>query len=65
MTAQLGESRRSLEQAVTELRARRRWMETILESIPTGVLTLSTDRKLLGANPTAQQLLGQSPVPRL
>jgi len=58
MTAQLGESRRSLEQAVTELRARRRWMETILESIPTGVLTLSTDRKLLGANPTAQQLLG-------
>ncbi|MGH9788470.1 MAG: ATP-binding protein [Candidatus Acidiferrales bacterium] len=59
MTAQLGESRRSLEQAVTELRARRRWMETILESIPTGVLTLSADRKLLGANPTARQLLGQ------
>jgi nitrogen fixation/metabolism regulation signal transduction histidine kinase len=59
MTAQLGESRRSLEQAVTELRARRRWMETILESIPTGVLTLSAERTLLGANPTARQLLGQ------
>jgi len=58
MTAQLGESRRSLEQAVTELRARRRWMEAILESIPTGVLTLSADRRLLGANPTARQLLG-------
>jgi nitrogen fixation/metabolism regulation signal transduction histidine kinase len=58
MTAQLGESRRSLEQAVTELRARRRWMEAILESIPTGVLTLSAERTLLGANPTARQLLG-------
>ncbi len=57
MTSQLGESRRSLEQAVTELRARRRWMETILESIPTGVLTLGPDRKLLGANATARQLL--------
>ncbi|HEX9764767.1 MAG TPA: ATP-binding protein, partial [Candidatus Acidoferrales bacterium] len=62
MTAQLGESRRSLEQAVTELRARRRWMEAILESIPTGVLTLSADRKLLGANPTARQLLSH-PLP--
>jgi nitrogen fixation/metabolism regulation signal transduction histidine kinase len=58
MTSQLGESRRSLEQAVTELRARRRWMETILESIPTGVLTLGADRRLLGANATARQLLG-------
>lgn len=58
MTAQLGESRRNLESAVTELDQRRQWMETILESIPTGVMTLSSDLQLLNANAAAQRLLG-------
>ncbi|HSC78322.1 MAG TPA: ATP-binding protein [Candidatus Acidoferrales bacterium] len=60
MTAQLGENRRSLELAVAELRRRRQWMETIQESIPTAVLTLSPERTVLGANHAARQLLGRS-----
>ncbi|HXE74328.1 MAG TPA: ATP-binding protein [Candidatus Xenobia bacterium] len=60
MTAQLGESRSRLELAVAELRRRRQWMETIQESIPTAVLTLSPERTVLGANHAARQLLGQS-----
>jgi nitrogen fixation/metabolism regulation signal transduction histidine kinase len=58
MTAQLGESRRSLEQAITELDHRRQWIEAILESIPTGVITLSSDLRILNANAGAQHLLG-------
>ena len=57
MTAQLGASRRDLERAVTELEQRRQWMETIQESIPTGVVTLSRDLHLLSANAAAQKLL--------
>ncbi len=60
MTAQLGENRRNLELAVAELRRRRQWMETIQESIPTAVLTLSPERTVLGANHAARQLLGHS-----
>ena len=60
MTAQLGESRRRLEQAVAELDQRRQWMEAILESIPTGVFTLSPDLRILGANAGAERLLGAS-----
>ena len=60
MTAQLGENRQSLELAVAELRRRRQWMETIQESIPTAVLTLSPERTVLGANHAARQLLGHS-----
>ena len=57
MTAQLGESRRRLEQAVAELDQRRQWMEAILEHIPTGVITLSPDLRILDANPGARRLL--------
>lgn len=58
MTAQLGESRRRLEQAVAELDQRRQWIEAVLESIPTGVITLSSDRRILNANAGAERLLG-------
>ena len=57
MTAQLGEGRRRLKQAVTELDQRRQWMEAILENIPTGVITLSPDRRILDANAGAERLL--------
>ena len=58
MTGQLGESRRNLELALSELEHRRQWIETILESIPTGVLTLSSDLRVLKANAGALALLG-------
>lgn len=58
MTAQLGESRRHLEQAMAEIDQRRQWTETILESIPTGVVTLNSDLVVLDANDGAQHLLG-------
>ena len=58
MTAQLGESRRAREEALAELEQRRQWIETLLESIPTGVLTLSTDQRLLRINDAAKDLLG-------
>ncbi|MBI4466777.1 MAG: HAMP domain-containing protein [Acidobacteria bacterium] len=60
MTAQLGESRRRLEQAVRELDQRRQWMEAILESIPTGVVTLSPDLRILNANTGAEQFLASA-----
>lgn len=63
MTTQLGENRRRLEQAVTELEQRRQWMETILESIPTGVLTLDAELRLLRANAAAEELLGRPMAP--
>jgi nitrogen fixation/metabolism regulation signal transduction histidine kinase len=58
MTAQLGESRRAREEALAELEQRRQWIETLLESIPTGVLTLSTDQRLIRINDAAKELLG-------
>lgn len=58
MTAQLGESQRNLERAVGELDQRRQLIEAILESIPTGVLTLTPDLRILKVNSAAQRLLG-------
>ncbi|MFQ5663322.1 MAG: ATP-binding protein [Terriglobia bacterium] len=60
MTTQLGESRQQLERAVAELDQRRQWIEAILESIPTGVLTLDSNLRILNANAGAKQLLGSS-----
>ncbi|MFB3916726.1 MAG: ATP-binding protein [Terriglobales bacterium] len=47
---QLEASSRSLEQANTALEQRRRQMETILESIPTGVLSLDAQRRVTHMN---------------
>ena len=58
MAAQLGENRAAREEALAEIEQRRQWMETLLESIPTGVLTLSTDLRLLRINHAAKSLLG-------
>jgi len=66
MTAQLGESRRqindftrNLQQAVTELEERRKLMETILENIPTGVLSLDAHGQIRRANPAVAQIFGE------
>jgi two-component system nitrogen regulation sensor histidine kinase NtrY len=67
MTTQLRDSRsqidqftRNLQQAVQELERRRQLIETVLENIPTGVLSLDPDGNILRANPAAIELFGAS-----
>src|SRR5882672_4590384 len=65
MTTQLRDSRsqiehvtRNLQQAVQELERRRQLMETVLENIPTGVISLDPDGNILRANPAVIELFG-------
>jgi len=53
---QLESSTRDLAEANTELDQRRRQMETILESIPTGVLSLDADRRVTHTNQALQRI---------
>ncbi len=55
MTEALEENRRELE-------ARRRFTEAILESIPTGVISLSADGRILKVNRALEQILGVEPL---
>jgi two-component system nitrogen regulation sensor histidine kinase NtrY len=65
MTAQLADNRRqldqftrSLQQAVQELEQRRTLLETILESIPTGVISLGADGAVRRVNPAGEKMFG-------
>ena len=65
MTAQLADSRRqidefthSLQHAVQELDRRRTLIETVLENVPTGVLSLDPDGRVLKMNRAAQAIFG-------
>ena len=65
MTEQLGEGReqineftRSLEQAVEERERRRKLMETILENIPTGVVSLTSAGEVARVNTAVVAILG-------
>lgn len=65
MAAQLGESRKriddftqSLQQALEEIEHRRKLMETILENIPTGVLSLDSSGVLNRINSAAAAMFG-------
>src|SRR5271157_2227385 len=65
MTTQLSDSRsqideftRNLQQAVQELERRRQLMETVLENIPAGVISLDADGKILRANPAVARMFG-------
>jgi nitrogen fixation/metabolism regulation signal transduction histidine kinase len=49
-------SSRELEEANTALEQRRRHMETILESIPTGVLSLNAERRITHVNPALKRI---------
>jgi two-component system, NtrC family, nitrogen regulation sensor histidine kinase NtrY len=67
MTAQLRDSRsqidqftRNLQQAVQELERRRQLMETVLESIPTAVLSLDADARILRTNSAVARIFGAS-----
>ncbi|HEY6127551.1 MAG TPA: ATP-binding protein [Candidatus Acidoferrum sp.] len=67
MTTQLRDSRsqidqftHNLQQAVQELERRRQLIETVLENIPTGVLSLDPDGGILRANPSLVAIFGVS-----
>jgi two-component system, NtrC family, nitrogen regulation sensor histidine kinase NtrY len=66
MTEQLGEGRRqineftqSLEQAIEERERRRKLMETILENIPTGVVSLDASGNIMRVNSAVAAILGE------
>src|SRR5580692_3729600 len=68
MTTQLRDSRaqidqftRNLQQAVQELERRRQLMETILENIPTGVISLDAHGAILRENAAVTRVFGGSP----
>src|SRR5215470_9283885 len=67
MTTQLRDSRsqidqftRNLQQAVQELERRRQLMETVLESIPTAVVSLDTEARILRTNSAVARIFGSS-----
>ncbi|HZT74023.1 MAG TPA: ATP-binding protein [Terriglobales bacterium] len=59
MAADLEIGRRQLEAANAELDGRRRFMETLLESIPSAVLLLDRERALSHVNPAVTRLFGE------
>src|SRR6266851_3500027 len=67
MTTQLRDNRsqidqftRNLQQAVQELERRRQLMETVLENIPTGVISLDADGVILRLNTSVSRMFGVS-----
>jgi two-component system, NtrC family, nitrogen regulation sensor histidine kinase NtrY len=65
MTTQLRDNRsqidqftRNLQQAVQELERRRQLMETVLENIPTGVISLDADGAILRGNTAVSRMFG-------
>lgn len=65
MTTQLRDSRtqideftRSLQQAVQELERRRQLMQTVLENIPTGVISLDASGAILRTNTSVSRMFG-------
>lgn len=65
MTTQLRDSRsqidqftRNLQQAVQELERRRQLMETVLENIPTAVLSLDADARIVRSNSAVARIFG-------
>jgi PAS domain S-box-containing protein len=60
--AQIDEFTRSLQQAVQELERRRQLMETVLENIPTGVISLDSSGAILRANTSVSRMFGMEAV---
>ena len=67
MTGQLSDSRRqidvftqNLQQAVQELERRRTLMETILENIPTAVISVDENETIRRVNPAAVRMFGEN-----
>ncbi len=67
MTSQLADSRhqiddftRNLQVALQEIESRRKLLETVLESIPTGVISLDAEGRVVTLNSSAYRLFGDS-----
>ena len=60
--AQIDEFTRSLQQAVQELERRRQLMETVLENIPTGVISLDSSGTILRINSSVSRMFGMERV---
>ncbi|GAC1634784.1 MAG: ATP-binding protein [Candidatus Acidiferrum sp.] len=67
MTTQLRDSRsqidqftRNLQQAVQELERRRQLIETVLENIPTAVLSLDSDARIVRGNSAVSRIFGNA-----
>jgi nitrogen fixation/metabolism regulation signal transduction histidine kinase len=60
---QIESSSRDLADANVAIEQRRRQMETVLESIPTGVLSLDADRRVTHANRALQRIFREAGVP--
>jgi two-component system, NtrC family, nitrogen regulation sensor histidine kinase NtrY len=58
--AQIDQFTRNLQQAVQELERRRQLMETILENVPTGVISLDPDGGILRENTAVTRMLGEA-----
>src|SRR5690348_6886004 len=56
--AQIDEFTRSLQQAVQELERRRQLMQTVLENIPTGVISLDASGAVLRVNTSVSRMFG-------
>ncbi len=67
MTQQLGDNRRqideftrSLQDALTEIESRRKLIETVLENVPTGVISLDAQGSVVRMNSAAARMFGES-----
>jgi two-component system nitrogen regulation sensor histidine kinase NtrY len=58
--AQIDQFTRNLQQAVQELERRRQLMETILENVPTGVISLDADGGILRENTAVTRMFGEA-----
>ena len=58
--AQIDEFTRNLQQAVQELERRRQLMETVLENIPTGVISLDASGAIVRMNTSVSRMFGVS-----
>jgi two-component system nitrogen regulation sensor histidine kinase NtrY len=62
LVRQFNEMTQDLESSSRELEARRRFTETILESIPTGVISVAGDGKIQTVNHALQRMFGEERV---
>jgi two-component system nitrogen regulation sensor histidine kinase NtrY len=58
MISDLKTSRHNIAQKTSELEGRRQYIETILDNITTGVITLDAENKITTINPSARSMLG-------
>ena len=57
MISDLRESRENIQQKTSELQARKQYIETILNDITTGVITINSDNMITTVNPSALRML--------